>query len=105
MAKHGAEKHNGEDIDFKVKILGSCNGDALLRQCMEAVAIRDDSPSMNDRAEWGIGKGRQKRKKANPGDRNDNGNSNDINNDSNSASNAAKADFTSDFTSVAVGFI
>ena len=44
-----------ESVEFKVKILGSCPGDALLRQCMEAVAIRDDNPEMNGRMEWGTG--------------------------------------------------
>ena len=71
MKKHEAEKHNGECVEYKVKILGSCPGDALLRQCMEAVAIRDENPSMNGRAEWGTGKGRRKRKKATSDDTND----------------------------------
>ena len=62
MRKHEEEKHEGEHVEFKVRILGSCPGDALLRQCMEAVVIRDKKPSMNGRAEWGTGKGRRKRK-------------------------------------------
>ncbi len=68
MVKHQEEKHNGEHIDFKVKILGSCPGDALLRQCMEAVVIRDENPSMNERAEWGTGKGRKRKKEPPNGD-------------------------------------
>ena len=36
-------------------------GDAMLRQCMEAVMIRDKNPSMNSRAEWGTRRGRQRR--------------------------------------------
>jgi DNA mismatch repair ATPase MutL len=50
------EHHNGAKVEFKVKILGTCVGDALLRQCMEAVAIRDDRPTMNKREEWGTRK-------------------------------------------------
>ena len=61
MQKHIEEHHNGEQVEFKVKILGSCPGDAMLRQCMEAVMIRDKNPSMNSRAEWGTRRGRQRR--------------------------------------------
>ena len=56
MHAHSIEHHNGTKVDFKVKILGTCVGDPLLRQCMEAVAIRDDKPSMNRREEWGTNK-------------------------------------------------
>ena len=70
MRKHEEEKHGGEHVDFKVRILGSCPGDALLRQCMEAVAIRDRNPSMNGRAEWGTGTGRRRRREAINGNNN-----------------------------------
>ena len=63
MQRHAVEQHNGEAVEFKVKILGSCPGDALLRQCMEAVAIRDENPTLNGRTEWGTGNGTQKRKR------------------------------------------
>jgi hypothetical protein len=82
MRKHAVEKHNGESVEFKVKILGSCPGDALLRQCMESVSIRDENPQLNERAEWGAGNGNQKRKKAS---NNNNNNDNDRNNNSNNS--------------------
>ena len=53
MHAHSVEKHNGEKVNFKVKVLGVCSGDALLRQCMEAVVIRDTKPTMNGREEGG----------------------------------------------------
>ena len=53
MHEHSLEHHNGEKVEFKVKILGTCVGDPLLRQCMEAVTIRDSVPSMNRKEEWG----------------------------------------------------
>ena len=53
MHAHSLEHHNGTKVDFKVKVLGTCVGDPMLRQCMEAVAIRDDEPSMNRKEEWG----------------------------------------------------
>jgi hypothetical protein len=81
MRKHAVEKHNGESVEFKVKILGSCPGDALLRQCMESVSIRDENPQLNERAEWGAGNGNQKRKKAsNNNNNNDDDRSNNNNN-------------------------
>ena len=92
MWKHAEEKHNGESVEFKVKILGSCPGDALLRQCMEAVSIRDENPEMNRRAEWGAGNGKQKRKKANNNNNNQNQKkkkTNNSNNDENRKSNSS----------------
>ena len=75
-------------MEFKVKILGSCPGDALLRQCMEAVSIRQECPSLNGRAEWGAGNGKQKRKKTtnenNDVDDQNNSNNNDNNDDADS---------------------
>ena len=53
MHAHAIEKHAGEITNFKVKVRGVCTGDALLRQCMEAVIIRDTKPTMNGREEWG----------------------------------------------------
>ena len=53
MHAHSVEKHNGEKVNFKVRVLGVCSGDALLRQCMEAVVIRDTKPTMDGREEWG----------------------------------------------------
>ena len=53
MYKHSLDKHNGEIKTFKVKKIGVCPGDPLLRQCMEAVNIRDTKPEMNAREEWG----------------------------------------------------
>ena len=72
MRKHEEEKHNGEHVEFKVKILGSCPGDALLRQCMEAVIIKEENPSMNGRAEWGTGKGRPRRREPTSNESNNN---------------------------------
>ena len=69
MQKHIEEHHNGEQVEFKVKILGSCPGDAMLRQCMEAVIIRDKNPSMNSRAEWGTSRGRQRREEPDDNER------------------------------------
>ena len=93
MWKHAEEKHNGESVEFKVKILGSCPGDALLRQCMEAVSIRDENPEMNRRAEWGAGNGKQKRKKANNNNNNNRNQkkkkTNNSNNDENRKSNSS----------------
>ena len=51
--KHMMEKHNGSQCKLKVNILGRCSQDATLRQCMEAVAIRDRQPKLNSREEWG----------------------------------------------------
>ena len=53
MYAHSAEKHCREEVGFKVKGQGVCPGDPLLRQCMEAVLIRDTKPCMNGREEWG----------------------------------------------------
>ena len=69
MQKHIEEHHNGEQVEFKVRILGSCPGDAMLRQCMEAVVIRDENPSMNSRAEWGTRRGRQRREEPDDNER------------------------------------
>ena len=59
MHEHSVEKHDGQKVNFKVKILGVCPGDALLRQCMEAVSIRDTKPIMNGREEWGTTNNKQ----------------------------------------------
>ena len=56
MHTHSVEHHKGNEVEYKVKILGTCTSDALLRQCMEAVAIRDRKPIMNGREEWGTNK-------------------------------------------------
>ena len=61
MHAHAREYHNGEKVKYSVKILGMCTGDPLLRQCMEAVAIRDETPLMNSREEWGTNKGKNPR--------------------------------------------
>ena len=53
MHAHSVEQHAGEKVNFNVKIIGVCPGDALLRQCMEAIIIRDSKPTMNGREEWG----------------------------------------------------
>ena len=64
MHSHATEEHNGHRVNYKVKLLGTCPGDALLRQCMEAVAIRDEKPTMNGREEWG-NKSKQPRSRKN----------------------------------------
>ncbi len=51
--KHFSQKHNGNENELQIEILGRCSGDAMLRQCMESVAIRDKEPSLNSREEWG----------------------------------------------------
>ena len=51
--RHCLEKHNGEEKKMTVDILGICHNDPMLRQCMEAVAIRDRKPELNGRGEWG----------------------------------------------------
>ena len=76
MRKHAMEKHAGNNVEFKVKILGSCPGDALLRQCMEAVSIRDEHPQLNGRSEWGTGNGTQRRQRT-PNNNEDNNNEDD----------------------------
>ena len=53
MHAHSIEKHCGEEVGFKVKLQGVCQGDPLLKQCMEAVLIRNVKPCMNCREEWG----------------------------------------------------
>ena len=39
MGTHSNEKHNGEKVNFHVKIRGVCPGDPLLRQCMKYIYI------------------------------------------------------------------
>ena len=53
LYKHILEKHDGDQKDISVKILGRCPNDPMLRQCMESVAIRDTNPNMNLKEEWG----------------------------------------------------
>ena len=86
MRKHEEEKHNGERVEFKVKIFGSCPGDVVLWQCMEAVVIRDVDPSMNGRAEWDTGKRKRKKREATSGDKN-NHRSSDNNSENGASSN------------------
>ena len=86
MRKHEEEKHNGECVEFKVRIFGSCPGDVVLWQCMEAVVIRDVNLSMNGGAEWGIGKGKRKKREATSGDKN-NHRSSDNNSENGASSN------------------
>ena len=51
--KHCYDKHNGEVKKLNVKIIGTCTFDPMLRQCLEAVMIRENKPEMNCRSEWG----------------------------------------------------
>ena len=51
--KHNATKHNGREKNIRIKILGRCQNDPMLRQCMEAALIKDIKPEMNIREEWG----------------------------------------------------
>ena len=51
--KHNLAKHNGQEQNLRVKVLGRCSNDPMLRQCMEAVVIRDMDPEMNRREECG----------------------------------------------------
>lgn len=51
--KHNLTKHNGEEQNVKVTIRGKCPNDPMLRQCMEAILIKDINPEMNLREEWG----------------------------------------------------
>ena len=51
--KHNMTHHNGEKQNLVIKILGRCPNDPMLRQCMEAVCIRELNPEMNLREEWG----------------------------------------------------
>ena len=53
MYAHSMEKHNGEKVNLTVKLIGVFPGDALLRQCIEEIVIRDTKPKMNSREEWG----------------------------------------------------
>ena len=41
------------NVKTAMKVQGVCQGDPLLRQCMEAVLIRNTKPCMNGREEWG----------------------------------------------------
>ena len=51
--KHNLDKHKGEQKPLSISILGRCPNDPMLRQCMEAVMIKDLNPNMNSREEWG----------------------------------------------------
>ena len=53
MLNHTREKHNGIHQRFDLKVLGSCPGDAMLRQNLEAVYIRENAPDLNQKDEWG----------------------------------------------------
>ena len=50
--KHNLDKHKGEQKPLSISILGRCPNDPMLRQCMEAVMIKDLNPNMNSREEW-----------------------------------------------------
>ena len=50
---HCIDYHNGDKKNLNVNVIRSCTGDPMLRQCMEAVLIREMEPKMNSRAEWG----------------------------------------------------
>ena len=39
--KHRVEEHDGEDVDFKMKKVASFQNDALGRQCLESIFIRN----------------------------------------------------------------
>ena len=51
--EHNLEKHNGQEQNLRIKILGKCPNDPMLRQCMEAILIKDLDPEMNRRVECG----------------------------------------------------
>ena len=45
LLRHMREKHDGEKVEFNMKVLKSYQNDPLTRQCAEAVWIRKEDPS------------------------------------------------------------
>ena len=63
--KHNMDKHNGEIRPFEVRVIAKCQNDPMLRQCIEALMIKDENPNMNFREEWGNRKKQGLRKTSN----------------------------------------
>ena len=55
LFQHVQEKHqvDGEQVTWKVKLLGRCPGDPSLRQATEATFIRNTRPELNRKCEIG----------------------------------------------------
>ena len=51
--KHVDEKHGDERQDVKVKVVSSCGSDGILRQVTEVILIKELTPGLNTRDEWG----------------------------------------------------
>ena len=51
--QHIREKHNNEMQELDVKLLASAPGDAMLRQVTEAIYIKEKSPDLNKKEEFG----------------------------------------------------
>ena len=51
--QHVQEEHNGVTQNLSLELLASAPGDAMLRQITEAVYIREQSPDLNRREEFG----------------------------------------------------
>ena len=62
---HEQEEHNGEKQNFDLKILSHHPGDAMLRQITEATHIRETSPDLNRKDEFGNRNVPRKRRTAN----------------------------------------
>jgi hypothetical protein len=54
MLRHIDEKHNGEEVQFDMKIISSYQHDALARQCGEAIWIKETNPKqrINNKEEY-----------------------------------------------------
>ena len=50
---HNTAKHNGVEQKLEIKIIRRCQNDPMLRQCMEALVIKDLDPEINRCQEWG----------------------------------------------------
>ena len=52
MWRHCNEKHDGKTVKFKCDIRNVYGQDATLRQIAEAVDIRREGASINNKTEW-----------------------------------------------------
>ena len=51
--KHFRDEHGGLEQPIELKIVKTCQSDAMLRQATEAVYIRENDPIMNRKTEFG----------------------------------------------------
>ena len=50
--KHCVNKHNSEEVVFKMSVTRKHKNDAMLRQIIEGVSIKNDESTLNSRMEW-----------------------------------------------------